>query len=281
MIDPTGLTAGHYECRSFDRTIPILTGVLAMKILSTEQGRITLRHPNTNWLLIAHEGGADAPDKPLRNHYGVRVAANTEVDRAYEYLEANKKELGIKIIKPKEYHNAYSVHFVEPGGNFWEIESYENAVKAGMGKTTDPHWKELLPEDEFPGKGYIPQALSHGTVEMDDLEATKQFYESVLGLEVVHLWPTSIYLKHRDTPWYIVNLQVPLENRKYIGRNQRFTLAVETSDALGRAHRELTEGAAQWGIKKVDEIEKNGTDSSFMFCDMNSNWWEIATALTF
>jgi catechol 2,3-dioxygenase-like lactoylglutathione lyase family enzyme len=277
MINPTGLAAGHYECRSFDRTIPILTDVLALKIVGTERDRITLRHQNTNWLLIAHEGGPDALDKPLRNHYGVRVATNTEVDRAYEYLESNKKDLGIKIIKPKEYHNAYSVHFFEPGGNFWEIESYENAVKAGMGKTTDPHWKELLPQDAFPGKGYIPQALSHGTIEMDNLERTKQFYETVLGLEVVHLWPTSIYLKHPDTPWYIVNLQVPAENRKYVGRNQRFTLSVESAEALERAHQEITQGIAEWGFKQVDDIESNGQELSFMFCDLNANWWELTT----
>ena len=69
-----------------------------------------------------------------------------------------------KIIKPRENHNAYSVHFYEPGGNYWEIESYEHAVEHGMGKTTNPHWTKPLAAETFAGKGYVPQALTHGTL---------------------------------------------------------------------------------------------------------------------
>jgi hypothetical protein len=170
MIKPVGLVNGHYECRSFEETIPILTDILALEVVGRTNEAVTLKHPNTDWSIVVHEGGAEAPDKPLRNHYGVRVATNQEVDRAYEYLEKKKKEFRLKIIKPKAYHNAYSVHFYEPGGNFWEIESYENAVKLGMGKTTDPHWTKLLPEERFPGRGYLPQALTHGTIEIGDLD---------------------------------------------------------------------------------------------------------------
>jgi len=32
-----------------------------------------MKHPNTDWILVVHEGSPDAPDKPFRNHYGVRV----------------------------------------------------------------------------------------------------------------------------------------------------------------------------------------------------------------
>ena len=120
MMRTAGLIAGHYECRLFDETIPILTDILALEVMTNSNSEMILRHPNTPWRLIAHQGGPNAPDKPLRNHYGVRVANNAEVDRAFDYLEAKKKEYRIKIIKPREYHNAYSVHFYEPGGNFWE-----------------------------------------------------------------------------------------------------------------------------------------------------------------
>ena len=117
----------------------------------------------------------------MRNHYGVRVATNAEVDRATEYLESRKNRYGIKTIKPRENHNAYSVHFYEPGGNYWEIESYEHAVEHGMGKTTNPHWTKPLSTEAFTGKGYVPQALTHGTLENDDLEASERFYREALG----------------------------------------------------------------------------------------------------
>jgi len=138
MLKPTGLIRGHYECRSFKETVPILTKLLAFDVEAEAKGEKVLKHPNTGWRLVMHEGGPDAPIKPMRNHYGVRVTTNEEVDRATEYLEKSKDELKIKIIKPRTNHNAYSVHFYEPGGNYWEIESYEHAVEAGMVENDQP-----------------------------------------------------------------------------------------------------------------------------------------------
>ena len=127
MLNPTGLIRGHYECRSFDQTLPILSDLLALEVVGESSNRKTLKHPNTDWRLVIHANGPDAPIKPMRNHYGVRVTNDAEVDRATEYLERKKGELGIKIIKPRSNHNAYSVHFYEPGGNYWYFVTYEHA----------------------------------------------------------------------------------------------------------------------------------------------------------
>ena len=216
MLKPTGLIRGHYECRSFDQTIPILSDLLALEVVGENNSEKTLKHPNTDWRLVIHANGPDAPIKPMRNHYGVRVTNNAEVDRATEYLGQKKEEFGIKIIKPRGNHNAYSVHFYEPGGNYWEIESYEHAVETGMGKTTNPHWTHPLPTEKFSGKGYVPQALTHGTLENEDLEASERFYREVLGLEVVKLWPSSCYIKHPATPWYVVCIQALKQNRQHL-----------------------------------------------------------------
>ena len=167
--------------------------------------------------MIFHEGGRNSPDKPLRNHYGVRVATNAEIEKADAYLEKMKEQYQIEIMKPRNHHFARSVHFFEPGGNWWEIESYELAVKAGMGENVLPHWKSLLAEEKFPGRGYVPQALSHGTMECYDLDRSRQFYREVLGLDVVAPSPSAKphYVKHPATPWYIVSLQVPASRRKF------------------------------------------------------------------
>ena len=149
MLKPTGLISGHYECRSFAESLPILKEFLALEVIDERNTEKIVKHPNTGWQLIVHANGADAPIKSMRNHYGVRVSTNAEVDRATEYLEQKKDQFGIKIIKPRENHNAYSVHFYEPGGNYWEIESYEHAVEHGMGQTTNPHWTKTISELEF------------------------------------------------------------------------------------------------------------------------------------
>lgn len=275
MIKTVGLINGHYECRSLKETIAVLSEVLAIEVVREDEGEVTMKHPNTDWLLVVHEGGPDAGDKPRFNHYGVRVATDREVESAYEYLQSKKKEFGLKVDKIRDNHNAHSVHFVEPGGNWWEIESYEKAVEAGLGKTAAPHWTRPLGEREFPARGYIPQAFTHGTIQCENLEASRRFYENVLGLEVVQLWPNSIYVKHPSTPWYVVNLQAPSDQRQYLGRRQRFTLAVESAQAVRKAHGWLREGGLELGITELDEIRESDGAAYFLLRDLNKNWWEI------
>ena len=278
MLKPTGLISGHYECRSFDESLPILKEFLALEVVGAQDGARILKHPNTDWRIVLHANGADAPIKSMRNHYGVRVSTNVEVDRATEYLEQKKDQFGIKIIKPRENHNAYSVHFYEPGGNYWEIESYEHAVEHGMGKTTNPHWTKTISEQEFPGRGYIPQALTHGTLENDDLAASEQFYRETLGLEIVKLWPSSCYVKHPDTPWYVVCIKAQNANRPRLSRYQRFTISVESRAAVHDAHREFTANRDNWKLRTLEEVCEANDAASFLFADLNGNWWEISSA---
>lgn len=275
MLKPTGLVRGHYECRSFEESLPILKEFLALEVVDEREGQKIVKHPNTGWQLVVHANGADAPIKSMRNHYGVRVATNTEVDRATEYLENKKEKFGIKIIKPRENHNAYSVHFYEPGGNYWEIESYEHAVEHGMGQTTNPHWSTLLSADKFAGKGYVPQALTHGTLENDDLETSERFYREALGLEVVKLWPSSCYVKHPDTPWYIVCIKAQNASRRLLSRYQRFTIALASRSDIHAAHREFTANRENWKLHALEEICESPDSASFQFADLNGNWWEI------
>jgi hypothetical protein len=78
MLHPTGLINGHYECRSFTESLPILKEFLALEVIGENGGAKIVKHPNTGWQIIAHENGADAPIKSMRNHYGVRVTTNSK-----------------------------------------------------------------------------------------------------------------------------------------------------------------------------------------------------------
>jgi catechol 2,3-dioxygenase-like lactoylglutathione lyase family enzyme len=282
MIKSIGLINGHYECRSLKETVPILTDLLALEVVDEKDGEMTVKHPNTDWLLIFHEGGPDAPDKPLRNHYGLRVATNAEIEKADAYLERKKNEFHIEIMKPRNHHLARSVHFFEPGGNWWEIESYELAVKAGLGANVLPHWTTMLPEERFPGRGYIPQALTHGTIECFDLEISRRFYREVLGLEVVSPSPSvkPHYVKHPSTPWYIVALQPPASERKILGPCQRFTLALESVSAVEEAHRWLKESGKGVGVAELADIKDGDRAVSFLLSDPDKNWWELSSPIS-
>jgi catechol 2,3-dioxygenase-like lactoylglutathione lyase family enzyme len=276
MLRPAALSAGHYECRSFKETLPVLKDFLAFEVVSEKSDTITVKHANTGWLLVVHENPGGAPDKPRFNHYGVRVATDQEIENAYEHLQSKKKQYGLKVDKVRDNHHAHSVHFTEPGGNWWEIESYEKAVESGLGKTAAPHWKSLLTEDRFPGRGYVPQAFTHGTVQCENIQETRRFYQEALGLEVVQLWPNSIYVKHAASPWYIVHLQAPPgAERTYLGQLQRFTLDVNSSAAVYAALEELSQQAKDFGLTTVEKVREDLLGPSFLLCDLNRNWWEI------
>ena len=280
MIKPIGLTHGHYECRSLKHTMPILTEILAFEKVGEGSNNVIMKHPNTGWLLVVHEGGPNAPDKPRLNHYGVRVATNREVDNAREFLLAKQSEYGlVEVDKLQNRHLAHSVHFIEPGGNTWEIESYEMAVKAGLGANVATPWTTPLPSERFGGKGFIPQALTHGTITCLNLEASRRFYQEVLGLEVVSPSRSvpSRYIKHPATPWYIVSLEKPATERKLLTPLQRYTLTVDSVADVTAAHRWLKESGANSGVTELRDLQENNGVAAFLLSDPDRNWWEVTS----
>ena len=279
VIKPTGLIQGHTEVRFLDETISVLSDVLALDLIERRDHEAVMKHPNTGWKLILHEGGAEVKDKPERNHYGVRVSNNQEVDRAYQYLLAEKEKLGLKkVVKRKERDGSYSMFFVEPGGNYWEIESYENRHKAGLPEHVAYPWKTQLTEEMLPGCGYVPQAMTHGTMECTHLASSVKFYTEALGLDVITHVPgiRPHDIKHPSTPWYVVSLEVPAKNKHYLTPLQRYTVSVESPSALTAAHRELTERAEEFAVTSIDEIVEIPGGQSFLLCDLDRNWWEVA-----
>jgi catechol 2,3-dioxygenase-like lactoylglutathione lyase family enzyme len=136
-------------------------------------------------------------------------------------------------------------------------------------------------DERFPDRGYVPQCLSHGTTSCFDLVKARNFYRTVLGLEVMHPFPDAdpYYVKHPSSPWYIVCLQTPIKSRIPSGTNQRFTLALGSEAAVADAHRWLTENAARLEIAEPRPLCSEANGCSFVFTDPDANCWEI-TALS-
>lgn len=273
MLKPIAMTEGHYECRSLDETLPIFTDLLALEVVERKDREAVLKHPNTVWRLVVHEGGPDAPNKPHTNHYGFRVGNSKEIPKAYEYISDHKAQYKIKsVTKPHEAHYAYSIYFKEPGGNDLEIEYYNPlAIKQGR-KIAAPHWTTPLPEEKFPGRGYVPQAMTHGTLNCDDKPTSDRFLEEVLGLTIIGGGRTSTYINVPSGPWYVVVL--PTTHRDYLSPANRFTLKVASADEVADAHKEFSTKGKQMGINELWDLEENGR-VHFLFSDISKNWWEV------
>lgn len=274
MIKTTGLIAGHYECRSLDDTLPVFTDLLAMEVVERKPGEAAVKHPNTDWRLIVHEGGPNAPEKTFDNHYGFRVASHQEVEAAWKYIEATKEKYRIsKITKPQQAHFAYSIYFYEPGGNHLEIEYYNPGGALHGRAHTAGHWDNTLTGDRFPGRGYVPQAFTHGTLQCDDVERSRRFYVEVLGLEIAAGFNTAQYIKHPSTPWYIVVLQ--RSPRQYLAPVNRFTLQLGSAAEVEQAHREFSTHGNAIGISEIGNLVNANDAMNFIFSDLDKNWWEL------
>ncbi|HEU5464112.1 MAG TPA: VOC family protein [Candidatus Binatia bacterium] len=282
MIKPVALAKTHMECRNLQDSMAVMTDLLAFEKVSEVTGQVTLKHPNSPWLLVLHEAGPDAPTKPMHNHWGVRVMTTREVDNAYHYLLAHKDEYKLGAIgKPTWSHGSYSCYFVEPGTNGWEIECYEDftrkeAAAAKFGGVKKPHWEEVYSEARFPGRGYVPQAFTHGTLVARDLDTSREFYTDVLGLEVHRFSSKVIYLKHPRARTYVVC--ATRQNIKIFSCNFRNTLEVEGRGAVLRAYDEFRARGDRLGITELFPLEQGGAEASFCFRDPGTNCWEIAAA---
>jgi catechol 2,3-dioxygenase-like lactoylglutathione lyase family enzyme len=274
MLNTTGVIAGHYECRSLAETLPVFTDLLAMEVVEQKPGEATLKHPNTDWRLIVHEGGPDAPEKGFDNHYGFRVGTHEEVEAAWQYIQAHKQKYRLtKITKPQSAHFAYSIYFREPGGNHLEIEYYNPGGALHGRSHTAGHWEKPLSDDRFPGRGYLPQAFTHGTLQCDDIERSRRFYTEVLGLEIAAGFNNAQYIKHASAPWYIVVLK--RSPRQYLAPVNRFTLELRSNDEVKQAHRQFAANRESIGITELGELGQTNGSVNFIFSDVDKNWWEL------
>jgi len=282
MINTTGLAATHMECRDLPESLAVMTELLAFEKISEKPGEATLKHPNTHWLLVLHEAGPDAPAKPMHNHWGVRVVSPEEVDRAYDYLVAHKAQYKLGAIgKPTWSHGSYSCYFVEPGTNGWEIECYEafnrkQATAERFGAVKMAHWDELLPAERFPGRGYVPQGFTHGTLVATDLEVSKNFYMNVLNLDVHRFSDNVIYIKHPTTKTFVVCAL--RQNAPVFSPNFRNTLTVASKDAVKDAYRKFSESGKELSVSELLPLQESNGFASFCFRDPGTNCWEIAAA---
>lgn len=281
MIQPTALARTHMECRDLRESLAVLTELLAFEKLSEGEGEAMLKHPNSPWILVVHEAGPDAPAKPMHNHWGVRVSTKEEVDKAYEYLTAHKRQYKLGAIgKPTWSHGSYSCYFVEPGTNGWEIECYEDfarkeATAQKFGGVKKPYWEQVYPEERFPGRGYVPQAFTHGTLVSLDMETSRKFYADVLNLEVHRFSSHVVYVKHPGANTFIVCAL--RDNPKVFSPNFRNTLTVESKDAVKSAYEELTRSSRSLGIRELFPLQEQNGFAFFYFRDPGTNCWEISS----
>jgi hypothetical protein len=94
-------------------------------------------------------------------------------------------------------------------------------------------------------------------------------------LELVSLPPELpvLYVKDAFNPWYVV--VVPQKIRRYLNPNSRFTLEVESPDAVREAHEEFARGEDA-RITYLGALSEESDRAHFFLTDPAKNWWEVS-----
>ncbi|HLQ31776.1 MAG TPA: VOC family protein [Chloroflexota bacterium] len=114
--------------------------------------------------------------------------------------------------------------------------------------------------------------LSHGTLEVVDLQASRRFYEEVLGLECIQNSPVSLMLRLGGDHIYVA---VQTGKKNGMGLMNHNGLDVASEAEVDRAYELLKRVTGEYGIGKIQPPHKQHGAYSFYFQDPDNNWWEI------
>ena len=115
--------------------------------------------------------------------------------------------------------------------------------------------------------------ISHGTLESQDLDVTRKFYEEYFGFECVRTSKESMWIRLGGKHIYVV-----VENRKakskmnFLNHNG---LDVSTDAQVDESHKICVEQAEKWGLKNIKKPRVFHGTYCFYFWDADGNCWEI------
>jgi catechol 2,3-dioxygenase-like lactoylglutathione lyase family enzyme len=114
--------------------------------------------------------------------------------------------------------------------------------------------------------------LSHGTLECKDIQATRRFYEEVLGFEVIQHLPIAMTLRLGSDHTYIVVQTGRVNDMNLMNHNG---LDVGSKEDVDAAYEKLLSVKDTYSLMKIQKPHNQHGAYSFYFQDMDGNWWEI------
>ncbi len=118
----------------------------------------------------------------------------------------------------------------------------------------------------------MPMALTHGTLEIQDVQESMRFYRDFLGMEVIQHVPFGCRIA-LGGPWYIVCLEV--KHPHAMARANHFGFDVGTPAEVDAWHARAVAEQEKYGIVEVTEINSMHGAYRFHLRDCDRNWWEI------
>jgi predicted lactoylglutathione lyase len=137
----------------------------------------------------------------------------------------------------------------------------------------------MLPENcrvDVPHRESIvkPYCISHGTLEVKNLKASRKFYEEFLGLECVRHGKPAMVIR-LGMRFHVVCVEVGEDQIHPVTLLNHWGVDVDSREAVDQAHANAIKHKDTYGIKQIMNPQEMHGVYSFYFEDLDHNWWEI------
>jgi predicted lactoylglutathione lyase len=115
--------------------------------------------------------------------------------------------------------------------------------------------------------------LSHGTLEVKNIENSRRFFEEFMGMEVIKTSNVSLMIRLGGIHIYAA-VESGDKNSKmpFLYHNG---LDVLTDEEVNECHKKCSEQAKKWGLHHISKPSEQHGTYSFYFWDLDDNCWEI------
>ncbi len=232
----------------------------------------------------------DEIDHPqaLVNHWGFTVRNEQEVDRIRTFAEEHAGEFGLKRVFPAtNMHGSYGFFVIDDDDNWFELEFRKgdtNDLMFSRGYYSDersPSFPVVNPDLPIAGSHSVVLGdevfMTHGTTAVADCDATRPFYEEVLGLRTVrHRRPANMLAAGGDFGVVGVGSGDRIQDQE---RYNRFILLFDTDEEVERRRELALEGFDLHRLRDVTAIEPTRFGGqSFLVKTADNIWFEVSSA---
>ena len=114
--------------------------------------------------------------------------------------------------------------------------------------------------------------LTHGTLEIKDVQKSMHFYRDFLDMDVIHHIPSGCRIS-LGGEWYIICLE--MKERHEMPLMNHFGIDVNSREEVDQWYERAMEEQAEYGLSKVSKPRFMHGSYSFYLRDCDDNWWEI------
>ena len=116
--------------------------------------------------------------------------------------------------------------------------------------------------------------LSHGTLEVRDVDRSRQFYEEFLGFDTVKTSKLSVWVRLGGEHVYVA-VKAPPGEKAVMPFLYHNGIDVGSDAEVDKAYEVVTRDAEKWDLHDITKPMVQHGSYSFYFRDMDENYWEI------